>query len=214
MARFMPLVLQRGTMEAAMTVRQLVFVTAIPALVTMFYTGVRAEPARETENPSPPVSTTNMETATFAAGCFWGVEEAFRTLDGVGDTCVGYTGGHTDNPSYREVCTDQTGHAEAVQVRYDPATISYAQLLDVFWKCHNPTTRNRQGPDIGSQYRSAIFYHSDAQRAAAEASRDRLQESGRLVRPVVTEIVPAATFHRAEEYHQKYLLKRGGGSCH
>lgn len=155
-----------------------------------------------------------MATATFAAGCFWGVEAAFRQLAGVGQTEVGYTGGQTPNPSYEQVCTDRTGHAEAVRIEFDPAVVGYERLLEVFWNNHNPTTLNRQGPDVGSQYRSAIFYHDDAQRAAAEASRAALAASGRYTRPIVTQIVPAAPFYRAEEHHQQYLEKRGLGSCH
>ncbi len=153
------------------------------------------------------------ETATFGAGCFWGIEEAFRKLDGVIDTAVGYSGGSLPEPTYEQVCTDRTGHAEVVQVRYDPARVSYDQLLDLFWSIHDPTTLNRQGPDIGSQYRSAIYVHSPEQEAAAIASRDRQAQSGRFRRPIVTEITPAAPFYRAEEYHQKYLHKRGRGSC-
>ena len=154
------------------------------------------------------------EKATFAAGCFWGVEDAFRSLKGVVDTAVGYTGGLTNNPSYEVVCTDSTGHAEAVQVEYDPERILYDELLDLFWKMHDPTTKDRQGPDVGSQYRSAIFYHNEAQRASAEASKHRQQQSGKHCRPIVTQIVSAAEFYRAEEYHQQYLAKRGQQSCH
>ena len=154
-----------------------------------------------------------MEKATFAAGCFWGVEEEFRHLKGVTSTTVGYTGGSLANPSYRDVCTDTTGHAEAVQIEFDPAQISYEQLLDAFWSLHDPTTFNRQGPDIGTQYRSAIFYHSPAQEQAARASKARLESSGKFRRPIVTEIVPAVPFYPAEEYHQKYLAKRGIASC-
>ena len=153
------------------------------------------------------------ETATFAAGCFWGVEESFRTLTGVLSTEVGYTGGTTDNPTYEQVCTDESGHAEAVNVTFDPAKISYAKLLDVFFACHDPTQVNRQGPDEGTQYRSAIFTHSEAQSAAAEASRQALTASCRHKQPIATSIEPAGTFHRAEEYHQQYILK-GGSSCH
>lgn len=152
-----------------------------------------------------------MEKATFAAGCFWGVEDVFRELPGVVATRVGYAGGHTGNPTYREVCSGDTGHAEAVEVTFDPGRISFEQLLDIFWGAHDPTQVNRQGPDLGTQYRSAIFCHNEAQRLAAEASRDRLDRSGRLRRAVATEIVPAATFWEAEEYHQKYHLKHGGG---
>jgi peptide-methionine (S)-S-oxide reductase len=153
------------------------------------------------------------ETATFAAGCFWGVEAAFRRIEGVTETVVGYTGGRTANPTYEDVCSGRTGHAEAVQVTYDPAQVSYEDLLEVFWSCHDPTTRNRQGPDIGEQYRSAIFYHSAEQEAAARASRGSLQRSGRSARPIVTEIVPASQFYKAEAYHQQYLEKRGLNSC-
>jgi peptide-methionine (S)-S-oxide reductase len=152
--------------------------------------------------------------ATFGAGCFWGVEAAFRQIKGVSDAAVGYTGGTLADPTYEDVCTDRTGHAEVVQVEYDPAVVSYDDLLNVFWEMHDPTTRNRQGPDVGSQYRSAIFYHSPEQKAAAEASRERQEHSGRYRRPIVTEIVPAAQFYPAEEYHQRYLEKRGLASCH
>ncbi|MCC6127272.1 MAG: peptide-methionine (S)-S-oxide reductase MsrA [Pirellulales bacterium] len=155
-----------------------------------------------------------MEKATFAAGCFWGVEEAFRTLKGVLKTTVGYAGGTSENPTYQQVCTDRTGHAEVVLVEYDPAQASYEQLLDAFWNAHDPTTLNRQGPDTGTQYRSAIFYHSPAQKASAEASKQRLAQSGKFKRPVVTEIVAAGPFYPAEEYHQQYLLKRGEARCH
>jgi peptide-methionine (S)-S-oxide reductase len=151
--------------------------------------------------------------ATFAAGCFWGVEAAFRKVKGVTATTVGYSGGTVPNPTYQDVCTDRTGHAEVVRVEYDPSQVSYDQLLDVFWENHDPTTRNRQGPDHGSQYRSAIFYHTPEQQAAALASRERLQNSGRFQRPIVTEITPAAEFYPAEEYHQQYLEKRGQASC-
>jgi peptide-methionine (S)-S-oxide reductase len=154
-----------------------------------------------------------MRKATFAAGCFWGIESAFRAVDGVMSTRVGYTGGETENPNYREVCTDLTGHAEAVEVTYDPGRVTYEELLDVFWQIHDPTQHNRQGPDVGSQYRSAIFFHDSGQEKAALASREALEKSGRLKREVATEIVPVARFYRAEEYHQQYLEKRGLGSC-
>jgi peptide-methionine (S)-S-oxide reductase len=154
-----------------------------------------------------------MEKATFAAGCFWGVEETFRQLPGVLDTAVGFMGGTTANPSYREVCGGRTGHAEVVHLEYDPSRISYDALLEAFWSCHDPTTLNRQGPDVGDQYRSAIFYHSQEQEAAARASRDRVEAAGRFRRPIVTAIEPAATFWRAEEYHQRYLEKRGAAAC-
>lgn len=155
-----------------------------------------------------------MEKATFAAGCFWGVEATFRALPGVTATRVGYTGGGTEKPTYKDVCTDRTGHAEAVEVTYDPAKISYDDLLKVFWENHDPTTLNRQGPDVGTQYRSAIFYHSPEQEKAARASKDRLAQSGRFRRPIVTEIVPAVEFWEAEDYHQQYLEKRGLTHCH
>jgi peptide-methionine (S)-S-oxide reductase len=154
-----------------------------------------------------------MEIATFAAGCFWGVEAAFRETPGVVATRVGYTGGTLANPSYRDVCSDRTGHAEAVEVTYDPAKISYEQLLKVFWENHDPTQRNRQGPDVGSQYRSAIFFYSPEQEAGARASVERLQSGGRFRQPIVTEIVPAVPFYEAEEYHQQYLEKRGLATC-
>jgi peptide-methionine (S)-S-oxide reductase len=153
-----------------------------------------------------------MEKATFGAGCFWGVEEAFRQLKGVASTAVGYEGGATDRPSYRDVCTDETGHAEVVEVTYDPKLISYDQLLDLFWKSHNPTTLNRQGPDVGSQYRSAIFFHSPDQEKTAKASKEKAQKNFR--NPIVTQVVAAETFWKAEDYHQQYLAKRGLGSCH
>jgi peptide-methionine (S)-S-oxide reductase len=152
-----------------------------------------------------------MKLATFGAGCFWGVEDALRRVPGVVGTAVGYSGGTKEDPTYKEVCTDETGHAEVVQVEYDPEKVAYDALLDVFWKIHDPTTRNRQGPDFGSQYRSVIFYHDDAQKAAAIASKQNAQASGRHRRDIVTEIVPAAHFYRAEEYHQQYHDKHGGG---
>ena len=154
-----------------------------------------------------------MEKATFAAGCFWGVEAAFRQVKGVAEVTVGYTGGTLENPTYEDVCSDRTGHAEAVEVEYDPRVVSYEQLLDVFWDLHDPTTRNRQGPDVGSQYRSAIFSHTSEQAAAAQAAKERVEREGRYARPIVTEIVPAATFWRAEEYHQRYYEKHGIASC-
>ena len=154
------------------------------------------------------------ETATFAAGCFWGVEAAFRALDGVVETSVGYSGGSVSDPSYGEVCTGKTGHAESVRVVFDPRVISYDRLLEVFWEIHNPCSLNRQGPDVGTQYRSVIFYHSEAQRSLAQASKDRLDASGRCgARKVVTEIRPAGPFYLAEDYHQRYLEKQGLRSC-
>lgn len=154
------------------------------------------------------------EIATFGAGCFWGVEAAFQGVPGVIDTAVGYSGGHTENPTYQEVCTDETGHAEVVQVAFDPTKVSYEQLLNVFWQAHDPTQVNRQGPDFGKQYRSAIFFHSPEQAAIAKKSRAALEASGKFKRAIATEITPAGTFYRAEEYHQKYLQKRGAASCH
>jgi peptide-methionine (S)-S-oxide reductase len=153
------------------------------------------------------------EKATFGAGCFWGVEAAFRQVPGVVDAAVGYAGGTMPNPTYRDVCTDETGHAEVVEVTYDPGRVSYEQLLNVFWENHDPTQLNRQGPDVGTQYRSAIFFHTPAQCEAATASKERLEKSGCYRRPIVTEISPAPTFYRAEEYHQRYLEKRGLASC-
>jgi peptide-methionine (S)-S-oxide reductase len=152
-----------------------------------------------------------MEKATFGAGCFWGIEASFREEPGVLDAAVGYAGGTTENPTYQDVCTDRTGHAEVVEVQFDPEKVSYGQLLDRFWRIHDPTTPNRQGPDVGSQYRSVIFFHSPEQEAAAKASKQEAQE--RFKRPIVTYIEPAPTFWRAEEYHQRYLEKRGEAAC-
>jgi peptide-methionine (S)-S-oxide reductase len=155
-----------------------------------------------------------MAKATFAAGCFWGVEATFRQILGVTATRVGYTGGEIKNPTYKDVCTDTTGHAEAVEVDYDPAKVSYEDLLNVFWENHDPTQLNRQGPDFGKQYRSAIFYHLPEQEQAAKASKEKLEKSGQYSRPIVTQIVPAVTFYEAEDYHQQYLEKRGLATCH
>ncbi len=177
--------------------------------------------AERTENQTLPpdsdrsrIDPTTLQTATFGAGCFWGVEEAYRQVDGVVDTAVGFSGGSTTDPSYKEVCTGRTGHAEVVQVTFDPSKVSYEKLLDVLWDNHNPTTRNRQGWDIGSQYRSVIFTHTPEQVDAAHRSVEQLEQSGRFRKPVVTEIIPFSEFYRAEDYHQQYLAKRGQGACH
>ena len=154
-----------------------------------------------------------METATFGAGCFWGVEEAFRNLEGVIATAAGYAGGTTENPTYKEVCSGRSGHAEVVRVEFDPVRVSYEQLLELFWTIHDPTQLNRQGPDVGSQYRTVIFHHGDRQRDAATASRGAVGKSGRFARPVVTQIEPASTFWRAEDYHQQYIARGGPGAC-
>jgi len=154
-----------------------------------------------------------MEKATFAAGCFWGVEAAFRAVPGVVGTTVGYSGGTFPNPTYHDVCTGRTGHAEVVEVEFDPEKVSYQDLLRAFWENHDPTTLNRQGPDVGTQYRSAIFFHTPEQQAAALASKQELERADAFKRPIVTAILPAAPFFRAEEYHQQYLEKRGQASC-
>jgi peptide-methionine (S)-S-oxide reductase len=154
-----------------------------------------------------------MEKATFGAGCFWGVEAAFRQVKGVTSTTVGYAGGALKNPTYKDVCTDKTGHAEVVQVEYDPSQVSYEDLLNVFWRVHDPTQLNRQGPDVGTQYRSVIFFHTPQQESAARASKEKLQRSGAYKRPIVTEILPAPEFYCAEDYHQQYLEKRGLAQC-
>ena len=155
------------------------------------------------------------ETATFAAGCFWGVEEIFRTMKGVKETAVGYTGGHMKNPTYEDVCSDETGHAEAVQIKFNPKEVSYEKLVDIFFKNHNPTTMNRQGPDVGTQYRSAIFYHNEGQKKIAEKLKKEIEKSGKWKQPIVTQVVPAGEFFEAKEYHQKYYFKRGmKADCH
>ena len=155
-----------------------------------------------------------MAVATFGSGCFWGVELTFQKTKGVTSTSVGYSGGTTHNPTYEEVCTGRSGHAEVVQVEFDPSIVSYEELLDVLWGCHDPTTLNRQGPDRGTQYRSAIYYHSPEQEASAMASKAKADKSGRFSSPIVTEITSASEYYMAEDYHQKYLEKRGMGSCH
>jgi peptide-methionine (S)-S-oxide reductase len=159
------------------------------------------------------VNSMTTEKATFGAGCFWGVEATFRSVPGVTHATVGYTGGATENPTYEDVCTDETGHAEVVEVEFDPAVVSYDRLLDVFWANHNPTTPNRQGPDVGRQYRSVIFFHTPEQREAALQSKTRLENAKRFPRPIVTEIEPAPKFYPAEDYHQRYLEKRGLSHC-
>jgi peptide-methionine (S)-S-oxide reductase len=161
-----------------------------------------------------PAEEGNMEKAVFAAGCFWGVESAFRTVDGVVDTQVGYIGGTTKNPSYQEVCSGRTGHAEALEITFDPAVISYRELVELFWRVHDPTQVNRQGWDVGTQYRSAIFFQTLEQKEIAEESKAALEASGKHRRPIATQIVPAETFWRAEEYHQRYFEKNGQPACH
>ncbi len=181
----------------------------ITCLAAQLYAG--AKPARSKKMNSKPV----LETATLAGGCFWGVEDILRALPGVSDPVVGYTGGKTENPKYEEVKTGKTGHAESIELKFDPAKISYGAILDMFFKMHDPTTPNRQGNDVGTQYRSAIFYHGEAQKKEAEAAVKRAQASGRWKRPITTEVVPAVKFWPAEEYHQDYLKKHPGGyTCH
>lgn len=162
----------------------------------------------------PDKTNSDYELATFAAGCFWGVESLFKQVKGVLETTVGYTGGTVSNPTYRQVCTGITGHAEAVQIKYDPKKVSYEELLSLFWRMHDPTTPNRQGPDVGTQYRSAIFYHDEAQRKVAERSKEEFDRSGVYLKKATTQIVPASTFYEAEDYHQDYFEKQGGGACH
>ncbi|MBX9948193.1 MAG: peptide-methionine (S)-S-oxide reductase MsrA [Candidatus Obscuribacterales bacterium] len=155
-----------------------------------------------------------MEKAMFGAGCFWGVEEAFRTMEGVKDTKVGYSGGATENPTYEQVCTDRTGHAEVIYIEFDPAVVSYEQLLDKFFTIHDPTQLNRQGPDVGKQYRTAVFFYSPEQEKSAKEKIEQLGKSGKFRAPIATEVTPAAKFYPAEEYHQRYLQKRGVNVCH
>ena len=183
------------------------------ALGVMYARNLRAGGTSPTDATATQPEDPKMKKATFAAGCFWGVEETFRHVPGVVATRVGYTGGHTDNPTYHDVCTDLTGHAEAVEVTYDPAKISYAELLDAFWTCHDPTTMNSQGPDFGTQYRSAIFYHDADQEKIAKESLKEVADSHVFKHKIVTEIVPAGKFYKAEEYHQEYFEKNGG-VCH
>jgi len=191
-------------------------VTAV-TIGAMFLLSRRNSPSAEPTNPSlgQKVDPMQAKTATFAAGCFWGIESAFRKVNGVVSTEVGYAGGHTQNPTYHDVCTDTTGHAEAVRVTYDPAKVSFAELLDAFWSCHNPTTVDRQGPDVGSQYRSVIFVSDPEQEQTARASLKEVEASGVFRRPIVTEVAPAGPFYRAEDYHQQYFEKAGyGQQCH
>ncbi len=169
---------------------------------------------KESSSESTKKDDPNYELATFAAGCFWGVESVFKQVPGVIETTVGYTGGTVPNPSYRQVCTGITGHAEAVLIKYDPRIVSYEELLSLFWRIHDPTTPNRQGPDVGTQYRSAIFYHNEQQKKAAEKSKEEFDRKGSYINKATTQIVPASPFYEAEEYHQDYFEKQGGGSCH
>lgn len=180
----------------------------------------KARPTQSPQTRTPivtrveqPGESVKYEKATFAAGCFWGVEASFRAVEGVVATQVGYTGGRRANPTYAQVCTDKTGHAEAVEVTYNPKKVSFEDLLNIFWRIHDPTTRNRQGFNVGTQYRSAILYHSPEQKALAETSMQKLEKAGVFKRPIVTQIAPAPQFYRAEEYHQRYLEKQGKTSC-
>ena len=194
-----------------MKVKFLIITTLIVGVIIITYPfSIANAQDMKTDNT---MTNTNIQTATFGAGCFWGVELAFSNVKGVISTRVGYAGGHTDNPGYKEVCTDNTGHAEVVQVQFDPSVVSYDNLLNVFWELHDPTQMNRQGPDVGSQYRSAVFYHTPEQKVIAEASKNALAKSGKYKRSIATEITAATTFYPAEVYHQKYLEKRGRGSC-
>jgi peptide-methionine (S)-S-oxide reductase len=175
---------------------------------------VTSAPTISSKLSTPTTKDAKMAEAMFGAGCFWGVEETFRKIPGVIETAVGYAGGKVDNPTYKQVCYENTGHAEVVHITYDPTKVTYAQLLDIFWKNHDPTQVNRQGPDIGDQYRTVIFAYTPEQTQEAEASKAALGASGKHRRPIATQIVPAVTFWRAEEYHQKYLMKRGLDQCH
>lgn len=203
--------------------RQLLSSLLSGAVVLLVWVAVHQSFSQQSENRSEAVSAsgigvdlqekTGMMQATFGAGCFWGVEETFRRLDGVTKTEVGYAGGSTVDPEYRDVCSGQTGHAEVVQVDYDPTLVTYEQLLELFWNSHDPTTLNRQGPDVGTQYRSVVFFHTSEQQIAAQTSMANLAGKTKSGQPIVTQIVPATVFYPAEEYHQKYLYKRGQGSC-
>jgi len=190
------------------------FENAIIAILLAAVTLAGGCDSKQRDNPGrAPMNETKHSEAVFAAGCFWGVEATFRQVDGVVDATVGYTGGTLADPTYKQVCTTDTGHAEAVRVVFDPSVVSYERLLEVFWACHNPTTLNRQGPDVGSQYRSAIFFRDAEQQKAATASREKMQKSGKFSSDIVTEITEAGEFYRAEEYHQRYLEKRGAAAC-
>ena len=180
----------------------------------VFTGGCSAKRGSEVNSEMNTANSGNYQTAMFGAGCFWQTEEVFRAMDGVVSTAVGYSGGTTVNPTYEQVCTGKTGHTEVVQITYDPAKVAYDKLLDVFWDNHNPTTLYRQGPDVGYQYRSVIFYSTPEQKAVAESSKERLAKSGRFGSPIVTVIEPAKAFYKAEDYHQKYLQKRGLKACH
>jgi peptide-methionine (S)-S-oxide reductase len=187
-------------------------IALLAVLVIWSAAGQRPSPSTKPAAQEVPLRT---EKATFAAGCFWGVEDTFRKIPGVVNTQVGYAGGWTESPTYKQVCTDRTGHAEAVQIEYDPAKVNYQTLLEVFFENHDPTTRNRQGPDFGSQYRSAIYFHSAEQERLAKAEKEKRDHSGDYVGPITTEIVAAGPFHKAEEYHQRYYEKQGVSySCH
>jgi len=204
----------RSSDSIAMAMVEIVLVLGVALLLASSVLG--SGPSAGDKKAGSPVEAGEegtMKKATFAAGCFWGIESAFRAVDGVTSTQVGYIGGETENPNYREVCTALTGHAEAVEVTYDPRRVKYEDLLTLFWKIHDPTQHNRQGPDVGSQYRSAIFFHDTGQEKAARASREALEKSDQFKGEIATEVVPAARFYRAEEYHQQYLEKRGRGSC-
>lgn len=191
---------------------RMIALLAVTVLGTIAALAARKQP---TTQPVPKEASMKTETATFAAGCFWGVESTFRKMPGVLRTQVGYTGGHTVNPTYKQVCSDTTGHAEAVEVEFDPSVVSYQTLLETFFENHDPTTPNRQGPDEGSQYRSAVFFHTPEQQQLAQAEKEKRNQSGEYVRPLVTEITAATAFYPAEDYHQQYFDKRGVSySCH
>jgi peptide-methionine (S)-S-oxide reductase len=202
--------------------RWVLVLVAAAAAGAVAYAAARRNPVSATVPEGPPMITSKIaesksgkiEQATFGAGCFWGVEAVFRQTPGVLSTAVGYAGGRTTNPTYEEVCSDATGHAEVVHVEFDPEQVSFEKLVEIFFANHNPTTLNRQGPDFGSQYRSVVFYHGDAQKAVAEESKRKLGESNRWGRPIVTQIAPFTAFYPAEDYHQQYLEKRGMASCH